>query len=297
MIEILITIALFLIVISVLIIVHEFGHFIIARKRGVRVERFSIGFPPYIYRKQLGDTEYTVGAILLGGFVKLHGENVRKGEIPDEDSFAAKGAISRLFIVLSGIAFNFLFAWALLFIVMLLGFTTYGNPSTHPISQDVRIVDVTNVGNQSILQRGDIVNSVQKFGLVHEVTNSKDVSEIIGKNAGSVIINITRDEVTQDVSLNIIEGEGVGISVADAYFNKPPVILTPAISLLKTLEITGITITTIIDFGVDLVKGTARDNVVTGPIGIAGYITQFATEGIGLFSLLSLSNIYQPCCH
>jgi len=77
----------FLFVLGVLIFVHEFGHFLVARWYGVRVLTFSLGFGPKLIRVKRGDTEYCIGAVPLGGYVKLAGETVqdenRSGE-PDE---------------------------------------------------------------------------------------------------------------------------------------------------------------------------------------------------------------------
>ncbi|HET8760963.1 MAG TPA: site-2 protease family protein, partial [Nitrospiria bacterium] len=65
----------FLIVLGFLIFVHELGHFLVARWTGVRVLRFSLGFGPKIFSKQVGDTEYMVSAIPLGGYVKMAGDD------------------------------------------------------------------------------------------------------------------------------------------------------------------------------------------------------------------------------
>ncbi len=61
----------FLLILSLLIIVHEFGHFIAARRAGVRVEKFSLGFGPQLFKKTVGDTEYSLSLIPLGGYVKM----------------------------------------------------------------------------------------------------------------------------------------------------------------------------------------------------------------------------------
>ena len=61
----------FLIVISIIVLIHEFGHFIVAKKLGVKVEKFSLGFGPKIFGRQIGETEYLVSALPLGGYVKL----------------------------------------------------------------------------------------------------------------------------------------------------------------------------------------------------------------------------------
>ena len=68
---------------SVLIILHELGHFVMAKKVGMRVERFSLFFPPYLVRRRRGETEYCIGLVPLGGFVKITGMNPEEELPPD----------------------------------------------------------------------------------------------------------------------------------------------------------------------------------------------------------------------
>ena len=69
------SIILFLIILVILIVSHEFGHFIVAKKSGIRVDEFAIGFPPRLWSTKRGETEYSVNALPFGGFVKIFGEN------------------------------------------------------------------------------------------------------------------------------------------------------------------------------------------------------------------------------
>jgi len=104
-----------IVALGVLITVHEFGHFLVARWSGVHVEKFSLGFGPRIVGWQRGDTEYRIAAIPLGGYVKMRGENPGEASEP-EGSFTARPWWSRSLIGLAGPAANVLFA-VLVFIV------------------------------------------------------------------------------------------------------------------------------------------------------------------------------------
>ena len=73
---------LFFVILLVLVLVHEFGHFITAKKFGIRVDEFGFGFPPKLFGKKIGETTYSFNAIPFGGFVKIFGEN------PDEESIS-----------------------------------------------------------------------------------------------------------------------------------------------------------------------------------------------------------------
>ncbi len=109
-----------IIVLGVLIFVHEFGHFIVAKLAGVRVLKFSLGFGPALFGKKWGDTEYVLSAIPLGGFVKMYGENPDEQQIPAAKkniSFAHKPVWKRFLIVLAGPLFNLLFPFFLFLVV------------------------------------------------------------------------------------------------------------------------------------------------------------------------------------
>jgi len=107
-----ITVLATVIVLGVLIFVHELGHFLLAKLFGVRVDAFSLGFPPKLLHKKIGETDYRLSVVPLGGYVKLFGENP-KDEVPPElesVSFSHHALWHRFLIVLAGPAFNLLFA-------------------------------------------------------------------------------------------------------------------------------------------------------------------------------------------
>lgn len=106
------TIIIFLLVLSVLVFVHEFGHFIIAKKSGIRVDEFGFGFPPRLFGIKKKDTLYSVNLIPLGGFVRIKGED-GSGK-SDADSFAAKSIGRRIVIILAGVIMNVILAAVLL---------------------------------------------------------------------------------------------------------------------------------------------------------------------------------------
>jgi regulator of sigma E protease len=115
-----------IVVLGVLIFVHELGHFLFAKLFGVRVDAFSLGFPPKLLGKKIGETEYRLSVIPLGGYVKLFGENPND-EVPPElepVSFSHHPLWHRFMIVMAGPAFNLLFAALALFMV----FTFSGIP-------------------------------------------------------------------------------------------------------------------------------------------------------------------------
>jgi regulator of sigma E protease len=110
----------FVLTLGLLIFVHELGHFLFAKLFGVRVLKFSLGFGPKMVGKTIGETEYVISAIPLGGFVKMFGENPDEQDIAQAErdvSFAHKTVWQRFFIVLAGPMFNMLFPIVLFFSV------------------------------------------------------------------------------------------------------------------------------------------------------------------------------------
>jgi regulator of sigma E protease len=103
------------VLLGMLIFVHELGHFLFAKALGVKVERFSLGFPPKMIGKQIGETEYVLSWVPLGGYVKMFGENPdEEGAVPPElqhRSFSHKPTWKRFLIVFAGPFFNFVFAF------------------------------------------------------------------------------------------------------------------------------------------------------------------------------------------
>src|SRR4030043_690557 len=144
-----------IIVLGVLIFVHELGHFLMAKLFGVRVGAFSLGFPPKMLHKKIGDTDYRLSGIPLGGYVKLFGENPHD-EVPPElehRSFMHQSWWRRFFIVLAGPGFNFCFAVLALFLV----FATAGIPY---LTTEVGGVKEDSPAARAGLQKGDKILAV-----------------------------------------------------------------------------------------------------------------------------------------
>lgn len=113
------TLIVFILILGLLVFVHELGHFVAARKNGVKVEEFGFGFPPRIFGIKKGETIYSLNWIPLGGFVKIKGEGGEDRE--DEDSFSNKKIWRRAVILAAGVLMNFVLAAVLLSIGFMIG--------------------------------------------------------------------------------------------------------------------------------------------------------------------------------
>lgn len=118
-------IAIFILFLGPLVFFHELGHFLFARLFGVRVEIFSIGFGPKLFKKKMGDTEYAISAIPLGGYVKMYGDDpFNKDDIPESErhmSFTHQGKFARFWIVMGGPLANFILAFVIFFSLLISG--------------------------------------------------------------------------------------------------------------------------------------------------------------------------------
>lgn len=123
--SILFTIGAFLVVFSILVLAHEFGHFIVAKRAGVKVEEFGFGLPPRIWGKRKGETLYSINAIPFGGFVRLLGEgddgSKKKAGKDASRSFAAQSRRTQAKILVAGVTMNIILAWAIISVGFMVG--------------------------------------------------------------------------------------------------------------------------------------------------------------------------------
>ncbi|MEA2083578.1 MAG: RIP metalloprotease RseP [Thermodesulfobacteriota bacterium] len=177
----------FIIVLGLLIFVHEFGHFIIAKLFHVKVLKFSLGFGPKVIGKQLGETEYIISAFPLGGYVKMTGENIAEKVDPADESrsFANKPVWQRALIVLGGPVFNLFFA----FILYSQIFMITGLPQVVPGTR-IGPVATDSPAGEAGLKENDIILSVDG----EDTIEWEDLSRLIRKsNGNSIVLNVRRE--------------------------------------------------------------------------------------------------------
>jgi regulator of sigma E protease len=151
------TILAFLFVLGVLVFVHELGHFLAARRIGVRVLTFSLGFGPKLLSTKRGDTEYAISAIPLGGYVKMAGESVEDPRSGAPDEFLSKTKWQRFQVLIMGPVMNILLAVIVMAIVLAQGAEV---PAYHDQPPVVGAVKLGSPAEKAGLQRGDRVLSV-----------------------------------------------------------------------------------------------------------------------------------------
>jgi len=271
-----VSVLIFIVVLSVLVLVHELGHFLVAKRSGILVEEFGLGIPPRIYGKKIGDTIYSINLLPFGGFVRLHGEQGDGPIANPSKAFLNKGKLTRTLVIVSGVVMNFLLA--------VVAFTIFywftGIPrDTHRVT----IIDIS-PGSPAVtagLKPGDVIESVNG----KTFTNINDFITYVDSEAGKKIAIQTQNgtvEVTP--RLNPPSGEGplgVVISTTEVYF--PPIWQRPFYGVYygfrDALFWGGTIISGLRSIFVQIFAGQAPQGV-SGPVGIFAVTTEAASLGV-----------------
>ena len=267
------------IVLGVLIFVHELGHFLIAKLSGVSVVTFSLGFGPKLIGKKIGETQYQVSLIPLGGYVKMIGEEPGE-EVPPElvaRSFSTQSVRKRLGIVIAGVFFNFLFAILAFAIIFMAGMPTL-LPEVGEVKPDYPAYQVG-------LQKGDRI--LEANGT--PIKRWDDLAKIIHDSAGqTMVLKVQRGQQTFQVSVTPqvssqknLFGEEIkvgliGIAPAGEFFTErfdPFTAVGKACS--QSWRITELTVVSIYK----IFEGKVSAKTIGGPILIAQLAGQQARAG------------------
>ena len=211
-----------IILLGILIFVHELGHFLVAKWSGVGVLKFSLGFGPRLVGRKVGETEYVLSAIPLGGYVKMLGESGDEEELsPDEEkrSFQKQAVMKKIAIVAAGPLFNFLFAIVAFAVVYAVGV---------PVSTS-RIGDVQEAGAafEAGMQSGDVIVAIND----REISRWSELANAVsGSNGGNLRISVDRGNEFLDIyvtpelvkSKNLfgeeIDTYRIGVGISDETF-------------------------------------------------------------------------------
>lgn len=218
------TILLFVVSISVLILAHEWGHFMAARRAGMKIEEFGIGFPPRVWGKKRGGVLYSINLLPIGGFVRIFGED---GEHRSESgSFSSKPILSRMLVIAAGVLMNVAVAWALISVVFMIGAPTELTSDELAASARDRSVFISFVAEGSPAQKagvqaGDELVAVSTPNARIEPIEAAEVQQFVGASAGKeIVLTITRGNEQADYKIvpreNTPEGEGpLGVALAE----------------------------------------------------------------------------------
>ncbi len=263
----------------ILIIIHEFGHFIAAKAMGVRVNEFAVGFGPKLFSKRLGETKYSVNLIPLGGYCAMEGEDE---ESADQKAFCNKKPWRRFIIVIMGALFNLLLGLIIVAIILI--------PQQRFTTTTVAQFHEGAVSAQHGLQVGDKILEVEgrkiftTYDLSYAFTNVDD---------GKIDMTVRRDGEKvelRDVSFNTEEIDDISYLTVDFYVEGREKTFINYISHTVNTAISYCSV--VWRSFIDLITGKYGISAVSGPVGVTAAIGNAAKQSLSsLLPIMALITI------
>lgn len=294
------TLIIFILVLGILILTHEWGHFITAKRSGLTVEEFGFGFPPRIFSIKRGDTLYSINLLPLGGFVKILGEDGT--ELYNPKSFSSKPIGIRSLITISGVLMNFLLATLLLIIGFYIGIPQIIDKNNETLAKNIKI-QIVGVSSDSPAEKAGIkmadvikyvksgnknvaINEISTF--VENINNSKGKKITIAVERGKEIF-----EINAVPRINPPLGEGaLGIALAKTGIIAYPWYKSFWLGLKSAFIISWEIIKGLGGLLKNLVISGKIPQDISGPVGIAVLTNQAATLGfIYLLELVAMISL------
>jgi regulator of sigma E protease len=318
------TTIIFLLVLTLLVFIHELGHFLAARLFKIRVDEFAIGFPPRIWSFMRKGTRFAINIVPLGGYVKIHGENGDDSHIgpdgkplpgvvldakglpvPDSDSILAKPRWQQAIVLVMGVTFNVLLTWLLLSLSFMIGArsSTEGFPVDKVSDRAVMVmyVSANSPAEEAGLKSGDTILAVTTTTTTSTSTLTvAGIQETIASSNGPVTFSIIHnlDDKKEATTTTIIPREGVvvgkkaiGISMEEVGTVKLGFFGSLGYGAKATWVMLDNIATGLGQFakGLFVAEGGAKEalKTVTGPVGIATIVGSSARQGFASLLLIT----------
>lgn len=298
------TVILFILVLVALIVVHEFGHFVVAKLSGMRVDEFGIGYPPRVAAFKYGGTEYSLNWLPFGGFVRIYGED--ESDAAGKDAFSARPKILQALTLVAGIAMNLLFAYVL--IVLALGFGTQRALSDQEAltAKDAALaIAAVLPGSPAAaagLMPGDLIRSVEGPNATFTGADANAFTAFVGRDTtlSPLTFHIERNAKPLTLSAapkaDIIPSQpwrlGLGVSISAVGTASVPWSRAPIDGAALTWELIKETAIGLAHFFGSIATFTVNLSEVSGPIGIAGAVGNAYSQGFtSLLTITALISI------
>ena len=272
------TIIVFIIVLGVLILVHELGHFIVAKITGVKVEEFAIGFPPRLFTYRRGETNYSINAIPLGGYVKMLGELEHS---KDSRAFENKKPSIRFWISIAGVLMNLLLAWLILTIGFAVGMSPIVSaPESLPgnkISEEIIVADVMSgsPAAQADLKQKDVIkNIIDSSGKTTSFNSMREFTDYTASHKGQKItLDVKRGdkELAKEVTISDKDNAPLGVAVIERALVRVPWYKAPYVALRETIQVLKLTFRFLGTMVATLFTTGKVSEGVGGPVAIYAY--------------------------
>lgn len=298
-----ISIIIFILTLLILVVIHEFGHFLMAKRFGIKVKEFGFGIPPRIWGKKIGETLYSINWLPFGGFVKLLGEEDSHEGSPSRN-FARKSVWQRIIVVVAGVVMNLILAWILFYIVIAAQGFRVITPALEP-GIYIAKVEENFPAKEAGIKPGDKLLSVDGKA-VFEFDEAK---KLIKEKKSAISLKLQDSKGVREVVLTAKEKDGerlIGVVFAPFLvkeFKSPTEKIFSGITYSFDL-----TVLTFVGLGRTLNQLAVGEfgkvsQQVSGPVGIAAMSAQFLQEGwqaaipylwfVGIISLtLAIFNIF-----
>ena len=274
------SILVFFLILSILVLVHEFGHYWVAKKNGIWVEEFGFGLPPRVFGKKIGETIYSINLLPFGGFVRLHGENeLENGDGERERAFLSKSKKARFAVVVAGVVMNFLLAIFAFAIV----YSFSGVPRE---TGQVKIVGINpdTPAAESGLKEGDIVLKIDG----KNANEADDVILEVTQKGGKHSLEVKSGDVIKNFEVDTVKNEengkwymGVILTSLEIYY--PPVWQRPFYGMYYGFKDAMFWGETVVMGFVSIFQNLFRGEVpkdIAGPIGIFAISSETSKMGI-----------------
>ncbi|MDD5639626.1 MAG: M50 family metallopeptidase [Candidatus Pacebacteria bacterium] len=307
-----IDIVIFIFILGLVVMIHELGHFWAAKLTGTRVDEFGIGFPPKIWEKKIGETNYILGAIPLGGYNKIYGMDTEDEKSDtDKHSYDTKGPWARAFICFNGVFMNVIFAALVFYIIMF----AYDFKSYQPLIindynfkfgvQENRVlvsgVSAGSPAEKAGIKSHDIILSING----KEINNGNETTEIVEKNDNKeIVIKYLDWTAKQEKTVNLIPEYNenvkravVGIGMREVaiidYNNLTDKIFSGFLHTYNFIDYSFAAMAYMFDLSVKEKSIEPLSSSMTGPVGIFAVTKIIVQNGlietINLVAVLSLA--------
>ena len=274
----------FILVLGVLVLVHEWGHFFAARKFGIRVDEFGFGFPPRVWGKKFGETLYSLNMFPIGGFVRIFGE---QGEGDgDKTSFASHPIWHRVLVIAAGVLMNVALAWVLFSFGHIVGIPSIADGDPEVSDAKVTIISVADgsPAAEAKLAFGNVVKRVVSEYKSIEPKTSRELIEFVNSHRGEVLKLEVKESaaVKTDKMVTVTiksrdtppAGQGpIGIALADIGIAQSPWYLAP----WRGLETLWFSVRATGEAFGSLLRGVLTEGAI--PEGVSGPLGLFVLTG------------------
>ena len=297
-----VTVLIFLAVLFVLVLVHEWGHYITAKLTGMRVDEFAIGFPPKVVSWKKGETTYSLNLLPVGGFVRIYGEDLTEEVAASADSpraFGARPKLAQAVVLVAGVTMNVLFAWFLFVIMLTVGVPTQVEENMATDAAELTVAGVLpNSPAEGVLTPNMVITAVSAGSDTLTKPAPSEFSDFIAAHAGQpVTITTVLDAETREVVAVPVTGliesspdrAAVGVSLSYIEVVSQPFGSALVQAAVQTGEATKRIAVGLYTLVHNAVIGQADFKQVAGPIGIVKYVGDAAA--IGFMSVLYFTAI------